>query len=64
VVALSSATTLRKIAVDGLPDEPQLDHQRHQTLLGPIVKVAFQAAPLGVAGLDYARPRGGELSCV
>ena len=60
VIALSSALRAPEIAVDGRPDEPQLHRQRHQALLGPVVKVALQAAPLGVAGLDDARPRGGE----
>ena len=42
-------------------DEPQLERQRDEALLGAVVEVALEAAALGVAGLDEPRPRGGEL---
>ncbi len=42
-------------------DEPQPDRDRDEPLLGAVVQVALDAAALGVAGLDDAQPRGGEL---
>ena len=60
--ALASAAR----AAAGSPVEPRLDQpqaqgERHEPLLRPVVQVALQAPALGVAGLDDARPRGGEL---
>ena len=37
------------------------ERRRHQPLLGAVVQVALQAPALGVAGLDDAHARGGEL---
>ena len=41
--------------------EPQLQRERDEALLGAVVEVALQPAALGVAGLDDARARGGQL---
>ena len=40
--------------------QAQAQRQRDEALLGAVVEVALEAAALGVAGLDDARPRGGE----
>jgi hypothetical protein len=41
--------------------EPQADRQRNQPLLGAVVQVPLQPAPLGVARLDDPQPRGRQL---
>ena len=41
--------------------EPQVVGERQQPLLRAVVEVALEPAPLGVAGLDDARPRGAQL---
>ena len=38
------------------PGHAQVDRQRHQPLLGAVVQVALQAAPLGVGGVDHPGP--------
>ena len=57
--ALPSArsATLR-LAVPALAQQLQVDQQRHEPRLRAVVEVAAEAAALGVAGLDDARPRG------
>ena len=53
----------RRIALPCLAGDLQLEHERHEPLLGAVVEVAAEAAALGVAGLDEPRPRraqGGE----
>ena len=40
---------------------PQRQAQRDQPLLGAVVQVALEPAPLGVAGLDDPRPGGPDL---
>ena len=44
----------RRVAPDVGLDEPQLHRQRDQTLLGAVVEVALEPAPLGVARGDDA----------
>ena len=41
--------------------QPQVDRERDQVLLGPVVDVPLEPAPLGVLGLDQALPRGPQL---
>ena len=59
----------RRVAARGpLLGHPQVERERHEPLLRAVVKVALDAAPLGVGGGDDARARvlelrhlGGEL---
>ena len=39
----------------------QLETERNEALLGPIVEIPFDAAPLDVTGLDDAGTRGADL---
>ena len=52
-----------EVAVLGMPArrQPQHQRQRDEPLLRAVVQVALQPPPLGVAGLDDARARGGEI---
>ena len=41
--------------------EAEVHRQRHQVLLGAVVEVALDLAPLGVSGRDDAGPRGAQV---
>ena len=41
--------------------QPQVQRERDEPLLGAVVEVALEPAPLVVAGLDDARARGAQL---
>ena len=43
------------------PREAQLEHDRDEALLGAVVQVALELAPLVVAGADQARARRDEV---
>ena len=45
-----------RVVDDGVLGQAQLDGERDQVLLGAVVQVAFELAPLGVAGGDDAHP--------
>ena len=51
----------RRIGFEPRQRDPQRQRQRDQALLGAVVKVALEPAPLDVAGGDDPRPRRGEL---
>ncbi len=38
------------VVLDGVARQAELDGERHEVLLGPVVEVAFELAPLAVAG--------------
>ena len=46
-----------RVVLDRVTGEAQLDGQRHEVLLGTVVEVALELAPLGVAGGDDAGAR-------
>ena len=46
----------RRVGVELVAGQAQVHGQRHQPLLGAVVEVALDPAPLGVAGLDDAAP--------
>jgi hypothetical protein len=50
------------VGVDLGAGEPQQHRNRHKALLCPIVKIALEAAALGVAGLDDSRSRRTQLA--
>jgi hypothetical protein len=50
----SSSLRLLGVAVGDLAGEADGHGQRDQVLLGPVVEVALDAPPLGVAGRDHA----------
>ena len=45
------------VVLDRIPGEAQLDGEGDEVLLGAVVEVALELAPLGVAGRDDAGPR-------
>ena len=49
------------ILVGELTREPHVHRERDEVLLCPVVEVALDLAPLGVAGLDDACARGAQL---
>ena len=53
----TSSRAPRRVALEALARELQLDHQRHQPLLRAVVQVAPEPPALGVAGLDEPRAR-------
>ena len=46
-----------RVVLDGVTGQAQLHGQRDEVLLGAVVQVALELAPLGVAGGDDAGPR-------
>ena len=46
-----------RVVLDGVVGEAELDGERDEVLLGAVVQVALELAPLGVAGGDDAGPR-------
>jgi hypothetical protein len=40
---------------------PELQRERHEPRLRPVVQVALQLPALGVAGLDEPQPRGAQV---
>ena len=51
-----------RVVLHGIARQAHLHGQRHEVLLGAVVQVAFELAPLGVAGGHDARPRLLQLS--
>ena len=50
--AVDQLAGARRVALEPLARELELDHQRDQPLLGAVVEVAAEPAALGVTGLD------------
>ena len=51
----------RRVALELRADHAQAERDRDEPLLSAVVQVALEPPALGVADLDDARPRGGEL---
>ena len=51
----------RRVVRDARPREAHLERDGDEPLLGAVVEVALEAPAGGVAGLDDARARGGQL---
>ena len=50
------------VVLEALLEEPELEREGDETLLGAVVEVALEPAPLGVARLDHLGTRGAELA--
>ena len=50
-----------RVAVELRGDHAQLERHRDEALLGAVVQVALEPHAFGVADLDEARPRCGQL---
>ena len=50
-----------RVLLERRADHAQVERDRHEPLLRAVVEVALEPPALGVAGLDDARARGGEL---
>ena len=51
----------RRVLLERRADQAQVERERHEPLLRAVVQVALEPPALGVAGLDDARARGGQL---
>ena len=61
IASSSSSAVVAGSRLELVARQPQVHRQRHQPLLGAVVEVALDPAPLRVAGLDDPRPRGAQL---
>jgi hypothetical protein len=57
VRALERPAGLARVAVEPLAGHAQGQRKRDEPLLGPVVEVALESLPLGVADLEQTRAR-------